>query len=89
MSSYSCVHYRKEAYGSKQMTQVSSILHNRLNDTTGHYKYLACDATTSYIPDIETGLLTNTEIEAFSLKYNTYLSSGLPIILYVTPVLVR
>ena len=69
----------KEAYGSKQMTQVSSILHNRLNDTTGHYKYLACDSTTSYIPDIETGLLTNTEIEAFSLKYNTYLSSGLPI----------
>ena len=24
-------------------------------------------------------MLTNTEIEAFSLKYNTYLSSGLPI----------
>lgn len=69
----------KEAFGSSQMYAVSSVLHNRLNDTSGSFRYLGCDSTAAYIDGIEEGKITQTEAVALMLNYDTFQKAGLPV----------
>ena len=68
----------KEAYGSEQMYQVSSVLHNRLQDTSGAFAYLQCDSTSTYISGIPEDVLAGDERVNFTILYDTYQSTGLP-----------
>ena len=68
----------KEAYGTEQMYQVSSVLHNRLNDNSGAFLYLQCDSTAGYIAGIPEDVLAGDERVNFTKLYDTYQRQGLP-----------
>lgn len=68
----------KEAYGSEQMALVSSVLHNRLSDTSAGLELLQCNSTTNYIPAIPEDVLAGNERNNFMRLYDTYQSPGLP-----------
>lgn len=68
----------KEAYGSDQMYEISGVLHNRLNDTSGSFKYLGCDSTSNYINNIADASVSDTEKMALADKYDTNERTGLP-----------
>ena len=68
----------KEAYGSDQMYKISSVIHNRLNDTSGYFRYLGCDSTANYINNIADTSVTDTEKMALAEKYDTNEKTGLP-----------
>ena len=68
----------KEAYGNDQMYQVSSVLHNRLNDKSGAFLYLQCDSTSSYIAGIPEDVLAGDARVNFTKLYDTYQTQGLP-----------
>lgn len=67
----------KEAYGEKQFTLVSSVLHNRLN-RSGLYPTLDCDSTTGYVTKTIAERLSGARADAYLPYYNTYECSGLP-----------
>lgn len=67
----------KEAYGEKQFTLVSSVLHNRLN-RSGLYPTLDCDSTTGYVTKTIADRLSSARAEAYLPYYNTYECPGLP-----------
>ena len=67
----------KEAYGEKQFTLVSSVLHNRLN-RSGLYPTLDCDSTTGYVTKTIADRLSSARAEAYLPYYNTYECLGLP-----------
>ena len=67
----------KEAYGEKQFTLVSSVLHNRLN-RSGLYPTLDCDSTTGYVTKTIADRHSSARAEAYLPYYNTYECLGLP-----------
>lgn len=67
----------KEAYGEKQFTLVSSVLHNRLN-RSGLYPTLDCDSTTGYVTKTIADRLSSARADAYLPYYNTYECQGLP-----------
>lgn len=67
----------KEAYGEKQFTLVSSVLHNRLN-RSGLYPTLDCDSTTGYVTKTIAERLSSARADAYLPYYNTYECQGLP-----------
>lgn len=69
----------KEGYGSIQFTQISSVLHNRLN-RSGLYPNLECDSTRDYVTNTIAKRVTNRgEINTYISNYSTYERSGLPV----------
>lgn len=68
----------KEAYGSKQMPLVSSVLHNRLN-SPALFPLLQCDSTVNYYKKYAEPHVTDTARRlTLSQSYNTSASQGLP-----------
>lgn len=60
--------------------KISSVFHNRMNDTSGSFKYLGSDATTLYalkISGSDKKTLEKGDTD-FVHSYNTYTSIGLP-----------
>ena len=68
----------KEAYGTKQMYQISSVLHNRLWSGNEEFKYLQCDSTSGYISYIPETVLSGDLRVSYTKLYDTYQCVGLP-----------
>ena len=69
----------KEGYGAIQFSQISSVLHNRLN-RSGLYPNLECDSTRDYVTNTIAKRVTNRgEINTFISHYSTYERAGLPV----------
>ncbi len=68
---------QKEASDANQMYTISSIIHNRLD--SDYLQILQCDSTQDYIAKIDTGLLSQTELNELLAVYDTYQCIGLPI----------
>lgn len=69
---------QKEAYGEDQSPLVSSVLHNRL-DNSGLYPSLQCDSTTEYINEyIATSITDAAELSRYTDLYSSYRCEGLP-----------
>ena len=69
----------KEAYGDEQMGQVSSVLHNRLNNA-GLYPRLECDSTNKYVEEyIQKHVTDAVTLSHLSQQYSTYKCQGLPV----------
>lgn len=69
----------KEAYGDEQMSQVSSVLHNRLNNS-GLFPRLECDSTIKYVDEyIAKNTTDAVTLSRLSQNYNTYKCQGLPV----------
>ncbi len=69
-----------EGDSASTFSKISSVFHNRLNDTTGSFKKLDADATTLYalnIDGIERKVLIEGDIN-YDSPYNTRVSSGIP-----------
>lgn len=68
----------KEGANAKQFTQISSVLHNRLNKS-GLYPLLECDSTKDYVTNTITERVTSkSELNKYISNYNTYEHEGLP-----------
>lgn len=68
----------KEGANAKQFTQISSVLHNRLNKS-GLYPLLECNSTKDYVTNTITARVTSkSELNDYILNYNTYEHEGLP-----------
>lgn len=69
---------QREAANDKQMAAVSSVIHNRLNNTHA-YPALECDSTSDYITNFIKPVLGEEVASSFSGSYNTYtFREGLP-----------
>lgn len=68
----------KEAFDADQMYIVSSVLHNRMNDTSGIFKKFGCDSTTAYIMNISKDIITTKQYDLLFSKYDTYEIDGFP-----------
>lgn len=69
----------KEGANAKQFTQVSSVLHNRLNKS-GLYPLLQCDSTRDYVTNtISARVMSKSELNKYISNYNTYECEGLPV----------
>lgn len=69
----------KEGANAKQFTQISSVLHNRLNKS-GLYPLLECDSTKDYVANtITERVKSKSELNAYIANYNTYEHEGLPV----------
>lgn len=69
----------KEGANAKQFTQISSVIHNRLNKS-GLYPLLECDSTKDYVANtINERVKSKSEINAYIANYNTYEHEGLPV----------
>lgn len=70
---------QKEAYGEDQSPLVSSVLHNRL-DNSGLYPSLQCDSTTEYINEYIAASVTDAaELSRYTELYSSYRCEGLPV----------
>lgn len=70
---------QKEAYGTDQSPLVSSVLHNRLNNS-GLYPSLQCDSTTEYINEyIQPHTTDAAKLAKFTTLYSSYRCVGLPV----------
>ncbi len=70
---------QKEAYGEDQSPLVSSVLHNRL-DNSGLYPSLQCDSTTEYINEYIAASVTDAaELAHYTDLYSSYRCEGLPV----------
>lgn len=68
----------KEGANTKQFTQISSVLHNRLN-RSGLYPLLECNSTKDYVTNtISARVTSKSELNEYILNYNTYEHEGLP-----------
>lgn len=68
----------KESYGAKDMSKISSVLHNRLNNSN-EYPKLECDPTRKYGEKIDKELKTKNITDSnIPKEYNTYNCKGLP-----------
>lgn len=68
----------KEGANAKQFTQISSVLHNRLNKS-GLYPLLECNSTKDYVTNtISARVTSKSELNNYILNYNTYEHEGLP-----------
>lgn len=69
----------KEGANAKQFTQISSVLHNRLNKS-GLYPLLQCDSTKDYVTNtISERVMSKSELNKYISNYNTYEHEGLPV----------
>lgn len=67
----------REAFSKEQMSSISSVLHNRLNNP-GVYPTLQCDASTSYLQDFVKPNCTASEYITYVQNYDTYLCYRFP-----------
>lgn len=68
---------QKEAADSSQMKAVSSVIHNRL-DNSVKYPTLGCDSTVVYISNYVTKIVGGSMGEYYLNKYDTSANKGLP-----------
>lgn len=69
----------KEGANATQFTQISSVLHNRIN-RSGLYPLLECNSTKDYVTNtIASRVTSKTELNNYILNYNTYEKEGLPV----------
>lgn len=66
---------QKEAGIKSEMAKVSSVLHNRLNDS---YNKLECDVTINYLNKYVIPYITGEDTDRYNEYYNTYKCKGLP-----------
>lgn len=70
---------QKEAYGADQSPLVSSVLHNRLNNSS-LYPSLQCDSTTEYINEnIAKDVTDAAQLANYTNLYSSYKCEGLPV----------
>lgn len=68
----------KEGANAKQFTQISSVIHNRLNKS-GLYPLLECNSTKDYVTNTITARVqSKSELNQYISNYNTYEHEGLP-----------
>ena len=68
----------KEGANTKQFTQISSVLHNRLN-RSGLYPLLECNSTKDYVTNTITARVqSKSDLNQYISNYNTYEHEGLP-----------
>lgn len=68
---------QREAADKEQMGLVSSVLHNRLNNSVS-WPLLGCDSTTSYVSRYVAPNVSALEAASFRDSYDTYTQPGLP-----------
>lgn len=68
---------QREAASKKQMGLVSSVIHNRLNNSVS-WPLLGCDSTTNYISSYVAPNVASSKAAAFESAYDTYSQQGLP-----------
>ena len=68
---------QKEAAGTSQMADISSVIHNRL-DRSIYYPMLQCDSTALYVTNYLTDALGENKAMGYLDKYDTALCMGLP-----------
>ncbi|MCH5189339.1 MAG: endolytic transglycosylase MltG [Oscillospiraceae bacterium] len=68
----------KEGANAKQFTQISSVIHNRLNKS-GLYPLLECNSTKDYVTNTITARVqSKSDLNQYISNYNTYEHEGLP-----------
>ena len=67
----------KEGTDKQQFTQISSVLHNRLN-RPGVYPTLECNSTKDYVKNTVAKRASSPMLKKFIVSYSTYDSPGLP-----------
>ncbi len=68
---------QKEAAGSAQMKEISSVIHNRLEKSM-NYPTLQCDSTELYVTNHLSDLLGESKASPYLSEYDTYMCMGLP-----------
>ena len=68
---------QKEAAGSAQMADISSVIHNRLKKSM-NYPMLQCDSTALYVTNYLKDLLGENKAMSYLDKYDTAMCMGLP-----------
>lgn len=68
---------QREAADASQMSAISSVIHNRLNNAVS-WPLLGCDSTANYINKYVRPNVSPSQAIAFEQSYNTYYSQGLP-----------
>ena len=68
---------QREAANKEQMSQISSVLHNRLNHTV-NFPTLDCDSTYNYIDNYVTPVVGEVLGNQYRQFYNTYVCERLP-----------
>lgn len=68
---------QKEAAGQSQMADISSVIHNRLNNSAS-YPMLQCDSTALYVTNYLTELLGEKKAKQYLDRYDTAVCIGLP-----------
>ncbi len=68
---------QREAANTEQMSLVSSVIHNRLDNSVS-WPLLGCDSTDNYITSYVRPHVSPSEAIAYEQSYNTYFSQGLP-----------
>lgn len=68
---------QKEAAGSSQMADISSVIHNRLKKSM-NYPMLQCDSTANYVTNYLSDLLGENKASTYLDKYDTSVCMGLP-----------
>lgn len=68
---------QREAANEEQMGEISSVLHNRLNNPTG-FPTLDCDSTYNYIDNYVTPVVGDSLGAKYRQTYNTYACPKLP-----------
>lgn len=68
---------QREAADSSQMSIISSVIHNRLNNAVS-WPLLGCDSTANYITKYVGPNVSPAQAIAYEQSYNTYYSQGLP-----------
>lgn len=68
---------QREAASKKQMGLVSSVIHNRLDNSVS-WPLLGCDSTTNYISSYVAPNVASSKTAAFENAYDTYSQQGLP-----------
>lgn len=68
---------QREAAGPSQMSAISSVIHNRLNNSVS-WPLLGCDSTANYITKYVTPNVSSAQSISYEQSYNTYYSQGLP-----------
>lgn len=68
---------QREAADKEQMGLVSSVLHNRLNNSVS-WPLLGCDSTANYVTKYVVANVSTLEAASYRDKYDTYTQPGLP-----------
>ena len=68
---------QREAANKEQMSLISSVIHNRLNNSVS-WPTLGCDSTANYIKNYVRPNVSSSDAIIFEQSYNTYYCQGLP-----------